>query len=191
MKLFFQLLSCFFTLPLFSQKQKLKDSFPIEKSVYNIFLEDRKSLTSVLGINAWDKQFEADSMFPRIECLNKNKNEGLRLFFHYGGAKNCVAEFELFEVDKKYVKPVKAFLLSTTRFRTGKGLVLGITKKQVIAILGKNCKHKKRLLIEEFVYHTDNPNSNVLKAYNAVAYFIKCEFNKGKLVKYNFGFEYP
>jgi hypothetical protein len=191
MKRFLQLLPCFFALSLFSQKQNPSDSFPIEKSVFNIFLAEKKTLTKVLGINAWDKQFEADSMFPRIECLNKNKTEGLRLFFHYGGVKNSVAEFELFLTGGNYIKPAKAYALRITRFRTGKGIVLGLTKNQVIAILGKNGKHKKGLSGDELSYYTNNPNTSVLKVYNAVAYFIKCKFSKGKLIKYNFGFEYP
>lgn len=178
------------TLNLFGQQKKI-EAFPIEKSVSNMHLQDPHTTTSVFGPDAWNKHFEADDMFPRVECVNINKTQGLRLFFHYGGTKNAVAEFEIFLVNKDYRKPDKAIQLKVDEFKSGAGVSLGLSREEVISLLGKRYKSMKKNEEEEIVYYTDDPNSDVLKIYNEIAYFIKCRFRKGRLVKYNFGFEYP
>ncbi|MGN6213653.1 hypothetical protein [Parafilimonas sp.] len=182
----------FFSLALFAQQKQTSNTFPIEKSICQIYLEDETTTTKALGANIWSKHFEADSMFPRIECINKSGTEGLRLFFHYGGTQNAVAEFELFYIPIGYKRPTKAVVLSTCQFKSGHNIMLGLSKEQVVTILGKSfevvAKEDNR---EEIKYYTDNPNAEVLKKYGGVAYFIKCIFEKNKLVQYNFGFEYP
>lgn len=181
----------FFSVALFAQRKQNLNLFPIEKSICNIYLQDEKTTTKILGANIWDKHFETDSMFPRIECVNKNGSEGLRLFFHYGGVKNAVAEFELFSIGKRYKRPAKAITFNTYQFKSGHNITLGLTRRQIVNILGKNFKSTKGKNEEEIKYYTDDPNTEVLKKYGGVAYFIKCHFKNDKLVQYNFGFEYP
>lgn len=179
-----------FGLSLFAQKQTAIP-FVIEKSVCNIFLQDETTTTKVLGNDIWDNHFEANNMLPRIECINKNGTEGLRLFFFYGGIKNAVAGFEVFSINKGYKKNVKAITLNITQFKSGNNIILGMSKQKVVNIIGKDFTSTKGKNKEEIKYYTDNPNSRVLKKYGGVAYFISCRFINNKLVQYNFGFEYP
>jgi hypothetical protein len=190
MKVLHLIIYIFFSLISFAQKQNL-NPFPVEKSISNIYLQDEKTTTKILGANIWDKHFEADSMFPRIECINKNGSEGLRLFFHYGGVKNAVAEFELFSIGKGYKRPAKAVKYNIRQFKSGHNITLGLSKQQVLKILGKKFKSTKGKSEEKIKYFTDDPNTEVLKKYRGVAYFINCHFKDNKLVRYNFGFEYP
>src|SRR4051812_10625237 len=103
-----------FSINLLAQPKQSSTTFPIEKSVNHIFLQDESTTIKQLGTNSWDKHFEADSMLPRIECINKTATEGLRLFFHYGGTKNSVAEFELLIISKEYKRPSQAISLNTS-----------------------------------------------------------------------------
>jgi hypothetical protein len=171
--------------------QTNKTSFREELGISNIYLEDATSLQKVLGKNIWDKHFEANEMFPRIECLNKEKTQILRLFFFYGGAKNNVAEFELLYLPLKYKKPKQIVSTNIVQFKSTNGIQLGMTKQAVIKIIGKNYKTEKKDGFEQITYYTDDTTKGILKKLSGVAYFIKCKFKNGKLWQYNFGFEYP
>jgi len=182
---------CFFiSFTLFAQKQNAKP-FTADISVCNIYLEDERTTTKILGRDIWNKHFEADSMLPRIECVNKSGTQGLRLLFHYGGTKNAVAQFELFEIKKGYKKPAKAVVFQNCDFKSGNKIMLGMDRQRLISIIGKNFKSSRKKNVEQIRYYTNDANAEILKKYDAVGYFIECRFKNNKLVNYSFGFEYP
>jgi hypothetical protein len=166
-------------------------AFKEEYAIFGIYLQNDSSTEKVLGKEIWNKHFEADSMFPRIECFSADGGQILRLFFHYGGFKNSVAEFELLFTPSKYHKNKKVVNVKSPEFVSKNGVRLGMTKAQLIRIIGTNYKQNTTGGYEDLIYYTEDTNSGILKKLGGVAYFIKCKFRKGRLCQYNFGFEYP
>jgi hypothetical protein len=166
-------------------------TFKEEYAIFGIYLQNDSSTTNALGKDIWKKHFEADSMFPRIECFSADNRQILRLFFHYGGFRNSVAEFELLFTPSHYRKNKKVVSVKSAEFVSKNGVRLGMTRAQLIRIIGTNYKQNTTGEYEELIYYTDDTNNGILKKLGGVAYFIKCNFRKGKLCQYNFGFEYP
>ena len=159
--------------------------------VNNIKLSDYVSTEKVLGVNAWKKEFESNNLFPRIEVVNQNKTQVLRLFFHYGGNKNSVDEFELEIIDKNYKLPKQVIVMNIDSFKTSRNITLQTTKSNVIKILGNKYKVlSKNEDYEQLYYKIDKP-SDFLKRFNQYKYYITCTFKENYLIKYSFGFEYP
>jgi hypothetical protein len=175
----------------FTFGQQKSVSFIPDTSVNNIKLNDYVSTEKVLGAKAWEKNFEANNLFPRIEIVNQNKKQILRLLFHYGGSKNSVDEFEILAIDKSYKFPKQTIAMSTRSFKTSRDITLFTKKSKVIKMLGSKYKVlNKRGDYEQVHFEIGNP-SNFLKRYNQYKYYISCTFKKGFLIKYSFGFEYP
>lgn len=166
------------------QNERLKP----DTAVNNININDYKSTELLLGKNIWNKQFEHTGSLPRIEIVNKTKTQILRLFFHYGGSKNSVDEFEIMSIDSAYKIPKKAIYLKDERFITSNKICLGISKKDLVNKLGNSYKSSISGSIERLVYTIDD-KSNFVKRYNQYRYYIKCTFKNDILIKYSFGFE--
>jgi hypothetical protein len=189
-KLFLSAISLLLVFLSFSQKNN-NTSFKEEYAIFKIYLQDDKSTEGILGKNIWKKHFEANEMFPRIECISNNNRQILRLFFHYGGLQNSVAEFELLYMPQSYKKDRNVVKIDKSTFISKNGVELGMSKLSVINLIGKNYKVKNTKKYEELLYYTEDTTSGILKKIGGVAYFIKCRFVNGKLNQYNFGFEYP
>ncbi|MEZ2440403.1 hypothetical protein AB6805_01680 [Chitinophaga sp. RCC_12] len=162
--------------------------FAPDTAVNGIYLNDYSTTERVLGKSIWNKQFEQGRSLPRIELINKSKTEVLRLFFHYGGSKNAVDEFEISYIDGAYKAPKLAVVTSDQCFVTSRKIRLGITREEIVKILGNNYKTDITGNTERLVYVL-NQKSGFVKRYNQYQYYIKCILNKGVLVKYAFGFE--
>lgn len=171
-------------------QQKPRLSIP-DTSVNNIMINDHVSTEKVLGTKIWEKNFEANGLFPRIEIVNTRKTQILRLLFHYGGSENSVDEFELLAIDKNYKLPKQVIKMNTDCFHTSRNITLFMPKSSILKILGNKYKIlNKNGDCEQLCYEIANP-SDFLKRYNQYKYYIKCTFKKGCLIKYSFGFEYP
>ncbi|MEI3800488.1 hypothetical protein SAMN05660461_6406 [Chitinophaga ginsengisegetis] len=162
--------------------------FVPDTAVNSIHLNDYSTTEKVLGKNIWNKQFEQAKSLPRIELVNKSKTQALRLFFHYGGSKNAVDEFEILCIDSTYKMPKQTVLISDELFVTSRKIRLGITREEIVKILGDNYKTATAGDTEGLAYVLDQ-KSGFVKRYNQYRYYIKCTLNKGVLVKYAFGFE--
>jgi hypothetical protein len=184
-------ITCVLTALIGSSQSNKNTQFKEEYAIFGINLQDDNSTEKVLGKNIWEMHFEADEMFPRIECFNKDKHQILRLFFFYGGVQNSVAEFEVLYTPKKYKRNKKSISTAADIFKSNNGVSLGMSKSKVISLIGNHYKIKKTANYEELIYYTEDTNKGILKKIGGVAYFIKCRFIKGKLCQYNFGFEYP
>jgi len=159
-----------------------------DTSVNNININDYKSTELILGKSIWNKQFEHAGSLPRIEIVNKTRTQILRLFFHYGGSKNSVDEFEIMNIDSVYKIPKQAIYLKDDQFITSNKICLGISKMDLVKKLGNSYKSSISGGIERLVYIIDN-KSNFVKRYNQYRYYIKCTFRNDTLIKYSFGFE--
>lgn len=162
-----------------------------DTAVNKIKLADRTSTEKVLGSAIWSKHFEAGGFLPRIEIVNKDRTQVLRLLFDYGGAKNSVDEFELAAIDKSYKLPAKAVVLDVPGFTTSRKIALGMAKAEVVKIFGGAGAFKmvsNKGGIEEVLLEIDE-TTDFVKRYNEYKYFVRCRFRQGILVKYSFGFE--
>jgi len=159
-----------------------------DTAVNNININDYESTERVLGKNSWSKQFEQAGSLPRIEAVNKTGTQILRLFFHYGGSKNSVDEFELMSVDSAYKIPKQAIHLKDEQFITSNKISLGISKGDLVKKLGNSYKSSVSGNVERLVYTVDS-KSNFVRRYNQHMYYIRCVFKGDTLIKYAFGFE--
>lgn len=161
-----------------------------DTSVNNIKLGDRASTERVLGgAKVWEKHFEAGSILPRIEVVNRDTTQVLRLLFHYGGSKNSVDEFELRTIDKTYRLPAKTIKLEVSTFVTSRKISLGMRRDSVLKAIGDKFKVlSNKGGVEEIIFELDETSPLVIR-HNEAAYYIRCRFKNGKLDRYSFGFE--
>jgi hypothetical protein len=165
------------------QKRMIPDT-----AVNAIRLGEYASTEKVLGARLWDKHFEAGGMLPRIELVNHDKTQVLRLLFHYGGSRNSVDEFELLTIDKTYKLPAKVVRMDVAGFVTSRKIALGVSKDSVMKVFGNIFKTISMGRVEVVFFEMDESTAFV-KRHNEYMYYIKCSFRNGRLIKYSFGFE--
>lgn len=170
----------------FSNGQQRKSFIP-DTTVNQIKISDYRSTERILGKDVWKKLFESKGNLPRIEVVNNTKTESLRLIFHYGGSKNSADEFEIVKIEKSYKIPTQATILKVDTFITGNKIRLGMSKDEVVNILGSGYKFNVKGETEELLYILNN-KSRFVKRYNQFEYYIRCFFKDGVLLKYSFGF---
>jgi len=160
----------------------------VDESISGIFFHNSKSTKKVLGKDSWTKLYETKGDLPRMFRYNKDKSEILTLFFHHGGVKNEWAEFQVEKVKKKSGK-IKV-LKGIDHFISGKGIKLGMKIEQLKKILGEPNKKAENILsyrIEDIKLK----KYKILVEHNLPIYYGKYHFDKGRLSKFRFGFEYP
>ncbi|WP_217604408.1 hypothetical protein [Chitinophaga sp. GbtcB8] len=184
MKIIFLISSLLFLTVAASGQQYLKPDTAVNK----ININDYESTELVLGKNSWSKQFEQAGSLPRIEVVNKTGTQILRLFFHYGGSKNSVDEFEIINIDSAYKIPKQAIHLKDGQFITSNKICLGISKEDLVKKLGNSYKSSISGEVERLVYTADS-KSDFVRRYNQHGYYIRCVFKDDVLIKYSFGFE--
>ncbi|HMI63784.1 MAG TPA: hypothetical protein VK518_22870 [Puia sp.] len=161
-----------------------------DTSVSKIKLGDHASTEKVLGARIWDKCFEAGGILPRIEIVNRDTTQVLRLLFHYGGSRNSVDEFELLTIDKGYKLPRKAAKMDVVGFVTSKNIRLGMSRESIVKAIGNKFKIVSNKGGGEEIYFELDESNQFVKRYNEDTYYIRCRFRNGVLVRYSFGFEY-
>src|SRR5258708_18432 len=160
-----------------------------DTSVNGIKLNDPASTEKVLGPKVWEKHFEAGGLLPRIEIVNHDRTQVLRLLFHYGGSKNSVDEFEILAIDKSYKLPTQVIVMDVDRFLESRSIALLIKKESVIKAIGNKYKVLKGMADYEQLYFEIDNSSDFVKRHNEYKYYIKCSFKNGSLIKYSFGFQ--
>jgi hypothetical protein len=160
-----------------------------DAAVNKIKLEDRASAEKVLGPRIWEKHFEADGLLPRIEIINRDSTQVLRLLVDYGGAMNSANQFQIVAVDKHYKFPKKAVRGNMDSFTTSRKISLFQKKESVIKILGKGYRVLSGKGGDEEIFYESSETDDFVKRHNEYKYFIQCSFRNGVLVKYLFGFE--
>jgi hypothetical protein len=127
----------------------------------------------------------------KVCVLNKSENEYLKMNSFPGGVINAVDHFEIGYVIflSNDINKKKSDFLS---FATENGIRLGISKEEIIRIKGNKYSVIKDKEAYTFRYVLDNfEKSSFLKRYNMPVYYEEFRLEKDKLVKFNFGFEYP
>lgn len=175
-------------------QQKNCISFQYDIGISGIKLENANSVTTALGKNSWSREFEKEDGFgmPRIEIINADKTQLLRLGFFEGDFENNVQAFQIQYLPANYKLSTKTAKINTPNFISTLHIKLGMTKAEIIAKIGKGYKTSKEKGLEKLKWYTNDPKSAFLKKYSAIGYSIECTFNaSGQLSEYYFGFEYP
>lgn len=155
----------------------------VDTSVAGIAIKDPASAEAVVGREI--ALVEDDLLYALY--TNNARSEQLRLIFHPGDIRHSFSEFEV----KGVRSPGRgAKVLSTvSSFRTAKGIHLGMSKREVMAVLGKPKGNSRAATLE---YRLDDIASTpFLQRYNMPIYYGRYRFKGNRLVEYAFGFEYP
>jgi hypothetical protein len=156
--------------------------------LHGIKLGDSRSTERVLGRDRRGAPDNPDSDFPWYAFASSDGRQTMRLRRHAGDVVDSYMEVEV-----RRGRDAKALPLATSSFVTGKGVRLGMTRKQVTALFGP-CftavrKGKTERLRYEIAEDSDKPKSPVLKAANMPQYYAEYEFENGVLVRFAFGHE--
>ncbi|HEY5749434.1 MAG TPA: hypothetical protein VIU12_25375 [Chryseolinea sp.] len=118
-----------------------------------------------------------DNESEKAEVVNETGDQLLTMTFHPG---DVVNQFSEFKVEYNSEKRAPKLKIRQKEFRTGKGIRLGTTEKQLTQALG-NPKEKKKQGDYWICYYKQDDG----------LYFGHYYFQNGKLVKFWFGEEYP
>jgi len=158
-------------------------------SACGIFLNDPESTLKILGPPP--APIESSDDFPILEICNSSNTEVLTLVFHPGDVSNSFSEFRVRKISKKSANCIKTPEL-INHFITGKGIKLGMSRKELTEILGSDFTEDKKGNATTLSYRIDDfDNSSFLKKYNLPIYNGVYRFENDKLFEFEFGFEYP
>lgn len=152
-------------------------------SLSGIFLNDPASTEKVLGK-------DIPMINQHVAYWNNDRTQLLTLFFHPGDEVHCFSEIKVSQAGKSE-SAIK--VLSLRAFITGKGVRLGITQKQLTAILGKGVEERmgSQSIIRYKIEDASLSSSPFLQHYRMPSYYGEYHYEGGKLVEFRFGFEYP
>ena len=160
-----------------------------DTAINKIKMDDPESTVRVLGRRIWDRHFEADGLWPRVEIINRDSSKVLRLMVEYGGFVNSADQFQIIAIDKHYKFPRKAVRMNMDSFTTSRSISLFQKKESVIRVLGKGYKVLAGKGGDEKIFYESSETDDFVKRHNEYKYFIQCVFRNGVLVNYWFGFE--
>jgi hypothetical protein len=135
---------------------------------------------------------------PHIYFINKLKNQFLKMDIQQGSFKNCFGRFSIGYLSL-LPKNIDVNLCNFESFFSESGIKLGMTIMDVIQIKGDffssvSLNEKYRLIfysISEYIDFDWNFTSMFLERYNMPAYIACYWFENNKLIKFEYGFEYP
>jgi hypothetical protein len=160
-----------------------------DTALANVGIEDPTSSIATLGKIPSTDLVEDNMEFPHVDLTSSDGSQHLTFFFYYGDGSDNYAAMRLSRSRPATVRDT----LPDKTFHSGKGVVLGMSKADVIAKLGE-CYS---------VYHSnqghdllsysikDLAHSEFLHRYNMPSYYACLEFEQDKLIDYRLGFDYP
>jgi hypothetical protein len=158
-------------------------------SLSGIYLLDSASAIKVLGPNIVLSEMNSRVPgYPEAQYLNRDQTELLTLIFHPGDEKHCFAEIVVQKM--RWKKSERMKVLPMDSFVSGKGVRIGMSKKELFQILPETFAtgdEKGESIVEYLI----NPASSFLDNYNMPQYKGEYYFLKGKLTDFRFGFTYP
>jgi hypothetical protein len=168
-------------------------NFIPDTSINSIHLLNSTNIQNYLGKNCMDEILKLGESedFPNIEVLSENKEQKLTVYFHPGGVKYKFSEFKVCynvgKTSKLKTTPDKEFVSES-------GVRLNLTFAELKAIKGepKTITNDKENQLSTYQYLIDDfQHSAFLKRYNLPIYYAHYTFEKGVLIEFKFGFEYP
>lgn len=159
-----------------------------DTSVFGILLEDSASVAKQVGKVLVLKDLD-EALPAQYTVFSEDEKQKLTLIFHPGNITNRFSEFMVGPVPAGEQRPT----VKTKIFVTNSGIQLGLSKAQVIAILGACYQASAPDRDTDILrYHIDDfANSAFLKRYNMPIYYAEYTFEKDVLTAFKFGFENP
>lgn len=159
-----------------------------DTEISGITLTNSESVHKVVGDNA--ELIDDDHDLPHVRFVSTNGAEELVLFLPYGADPDAYAEVE---VRIAGTEALTLRDLPIQSFKTGRGVALGMTVKEVEALFGRCVKSRQKDGNELFIEYeiTDADSDPELGSFGYPLYFAEYEFQRGKLVRFRFGFAYP
>jgi hypothetical protein len=157
-------------------------------SISGLRLADATSAAQVVGAGANLSESEDD--LPHARFTNSNGAQELVLYAHYGADPDEYAEAEV-GISGAEAMTLKDLPVDT--FKSGRGVELGMSVKEVEDLFGSCLKSRQKsgdeLLLEYEIGKADQDDE--LKTFGYPVYYAEYEFKGGKLVRFRFGFAYP
>jgi hypothetical protein len=159
-------------------------------AVYGVELSD--SLSAVLQLGSSYELVETEDGLPYAVFTNTTETEVLKLYRHYGDTTPKFREAEVLATGD-LDSDEEATVLDTPHFRTGRGVRLGMSRKEVDDRFGSCARTVVGAGPREIYRYeiTDIATSDLLKAHNMPLYYAEYTFEQDKLVRFAFGFSYP
>lgn len=157
-----------------------------DTSLSGIILRNSESTTKIVG-----SKNNMDSL-DQYQFYSRFGNETLTLIQHPGDGKNQISIIKV----EKSSKPNGEFKeLNFDTFATGRGIKLGLTKKQIIEKLG-HCyapidSTKDYIELYYVIEQPKDSKSKILENNNMPKYFASYKIWNDRLEQFEFGFEYP
>jgi len=161
-------------------------SFVPDVFVSNISVLDTTNISSLLGKDVMSNL--EGTIIKKASFSNTLQNETLEVIFQPGSYLNEFSKFIVF----KSKNDVRKLNIDIQNFVTESGIELGIDDKTLISLKGKPTATTQFRSSEVYEYIIDNyDSSSFLKEYNMPIYSAKYFFEDSKLVRFEFGFDYP
>lgn len=161
-----------------------------DTSINNMTLTDAKSVARVVGEGSDEALIDDDHDLPHVRFVTSNGSEEMLLFLPYGANRDEYAEVEV-KVAGTEALTIKDLPIES--FRTGRGVSLGMTVKDVEALFGRCLKSRQEsgdnLFIEYEITNADGDPE--LGRFGYPIYYAEYEFESRKLVRFRFGFAFP
>ncbi len=160
----------------------------VDLMVMGIVLDHTESSQNAFGIQL--KPDDPDAIRPRMALCNHDKDERLLLDFYERDTATIISEMRVEEVRTKYVECLVP-PQHIDHFDSGKGIHLGMSRKEVTDILGRGYHESTQRDEVVIFYRIDDRDSALLQRHNAPAYYGQYHFRDNRLVRYDIGFEFP
>lgn len=153
-------------------------------------LTDGTSVTQVIGEGSDADLIDDDHDLPHVRFVTSSGSEEMVLFLPYGANPDEYAEVEV-KVAGTEALTIRDLPIGS--FRTGRGVSLGMTVKEVEALFGRCVKSRQENGDDLFIEYevTDADGDPELGRFGYPVYYAEYEFVSGKLVRFRFGFAFP
>ena len=156
--------------------------------VLGIVLDHTESAQYAFGIKL--EADDPDAVRPRMSLCDHDKHEKLILDFYERDTANIISELHV----ERILTPHADCLVPPQHiehFISGKGIHLGMSRKEVIDILGKGYQEHPHADEQIISYRIDGKESPMLQRHSAPAYFGQYHFKDNRLIRFDMGFEFP
>jgi len=161
-----------------------------DTSVCNFILESHSSIESGYGDIMGDSA-NVEKGYETFYFSTIDTSEYLKLIFFPGNTRNAFSRFVVSEFDTR-PKNRKLYCSQCPAFVTENQIKLGITLAELEKIKGVEYLQTKEGDLDVYTYsYTVAPESEFYRRYRMPVYSEVYRFYDGKLVEFEFGFEYP
>ena len=154
-----------------------------------VVLRDTTSALSVLGRIPGESLLDDHQGMPRASFFNRDNTEVLTVHIHYGGYTKEYCELRLSPPDHELPRAA----LPVEGSSSGRGVALAISEAGIVRKFGtgavRSVGNNGNVVLAYAI--KDHASSPFLQRFNYPSYYARFTFERGRLIDYRFGFEYP